>query len=319
MTTTHIPGPPAINNPLKLLQLMPRLRDETLDFVTEIQAAHGDFFKFVIMGQTQYVIANPELAYEVLVKQGDKFIKDTGYTDSHRGLARFFGDGLLTSNGDFWKRQRKLAAPAFHPRRIDAYANVMTEYTQQRIATWRDGVTLDMNIETNAITMQVVARTLFNAAVMGEIEVFARAMKAIQEWSSEVRFSMLPNWVPSPLELRARQAGRDLDAFVYRLISDWRAVGEDRGDLLSMLLMAQDEDGNPMTDVQARDELVTIFLAGHETTANTLNWALMLLSQHPEAEAKLHAELDAVLAGRVPTLADLKQLPYLEQVVKEVL
>ena len=129
----------------------------------------------------------------------------------------------------------------------------------------------------------------------------------------------LPAWLPDPRQWRANQAKRDLDEIVYRMITEWRAAGEDRGDLLSMLLLTEDEDGKHMTDQQARDELVTLMLAGHETTANTLNWTWLLLAQHPEVEPRLHAELDAVLGGRVPRLEDLPNLAYTEMVVKEAM
>ena len=142
-------------------------------------------------------------------------------------------------------------------------------------------------------------------------------METIQKVMGEAWF--LPPWVPDPRQWRANRAKRDLDEIVYRMIGEWRATGEDRGDLLSMLLLAEDEDGKRMTDRQARDELVTLMLAGHETTANTLNWTWMLLAQHPEVEAKLHAELDAVLGGRPPSLEDLPNLAYTEMVVKEAM
>jgi cytochrome P450 len=153
--------------------------------------------------------------------------------------------------------------------------------------------------------------------VVDEIQKLNQAMRSVQELMMASQFSFLPAWMPTPLELRGRKAGRDLDEFVYGIIHQRRASNEDKGDLLSMLLMAEDDDGNHMTDVQVRDEVLTLFLAGHETTANAMNWTFMLLAQHPEIEARLHEELDMVLQGRSPTLADLKQLPYTEMVIKE--
>jgi cytochrome P450 len=185
------------------------------------------------------------------------------------------------------------------------------------LAGWRDGARLDIADEMLRVTMLIVAKALFSADVAEDVQRVARAVETMQEFMGQR--SLLPPWVPTPRELRARRAVRDLDEVVYRLIRERRASGDDRGDLLSMLLLARDEDGNGMTDAQARDEVVTLLAAGHETTANTLNWTFYLLAQHPNVAAKLHAELDAVLAGRAPALADLAQLPYTEMVVKEAM
>ncbi|MBC8171478.1 MAG: cytochrome P450 [Anaerolineae bacterium] len=312
-----IPGPAPIKGLFALLNLTSSFRNDALGTVQEFVDTYGDFVGIEIMGQKQFITTNAEVIRETLVTQADKFIKDVGYTDKKKGLARFFGNGLLTSDGEFWKRQRKLVAPALHTKRIEAYAEAMVDFTTARINGWRDNVRLDISREMNAITMQIVAKTLFNTTMNGDLSRFGEAMGAVQELMTTGQFSLLPTWVPTPLELRGRKAKRILDEFVDRVINEWRVTGEDKGDLLSMLLMAEDEDGNHMTDQQARDEVLTLFLAGHETTANTLNWTWMLLAQNPEIEAKLHAELDTVLQGRTPTLMDLRQLPYTEMVIKE--
>jgi len=317
--TRTLNGPQPINSLWQIIGLMRRVQNDALGQLLAYQKQYGDLFMLEVQGLRMHFIADADFAHEVLVKQADKFQKDTDYTDTQRGLARFLGTGLLTSNGDFWKRQRKLVAPALHARRIEAYAQTMTDYALHRINGWRDGVTLDIAREMNAVTMRIVAKTLFNTEVEAEINTVSHAMSAIQDKFMGSPLDLLPSWIPFPSELRARRANHDLDALVYRIIGEWRVEGQDRGDLLSMLLLAETEDGQRMSDKQARDEIVTLFLAGHETTANTLNWTWLLLSQNPDVEAKLHAELDTVLVGRVPTLADLKHLPYTEMVIKESL
>ncbi|MCU0513086.1 MAG: cytochrome P450 [Anaerolineae bacterium] len=311
------PGPPAITTIFQVLKLLHTMKDNPLHQLMALWHQHGRTFQFEVMGDRQLWTSDPALVRDILITHADHFEKDSGYTDEKRGLARFMGRGLLTSNGDFWKRQRKLVAPALHARRIAAYAGTMIDYTRQQMATWHDGAHLDISREMNTLTMRIVARTLFNTDVRAEVEMVHRAMQGIQDWAVNVQLSPLPTWLPTPMELRARRAAADLDAFVYGIITEWRKTRQDRGDLLSMLLLAEDDDGRGMSDKQARDEIVTLFLAGHETTANTLNWTWMLLAQHPQVEARLHAELDSVLQGRPPTLADLKQLPYTEMVIKE--
>lgn len=312
-----VPGPAPVKNVIHVIGMLNQIRQDALSLIRGYQQQYGDLFVLQVQGKKLYFTTDAEIIHEVLVKQADKFKKDDDYTDPERGLARFLGSGLLTSNGDFWKRQRKLVAPALHARRIEAYAQTMTDYTTARIASWRDGEMRDIAREMNAITIRIVAKSLFNTEVESEIATVAEVMSAIQEKFMGSPLDLLPTWVPHPAELRARKANQALDTLVYGIIEAWRKHGEDRGDLLSMLLLAETEDGQRMSDKQARDEIVTLFLAGHETTANALNWTWLLLSQNPDARAKLHEELDRVLGGRVPTLADLKNLPYTEMVVKE--
>ncbi len=312
------PGPPPVNNLLDQLRMVWLFRGDIISIFDGWWRDYGDVYCVRVGNTRQYVITAPEAIHQVLVLEAEKFHKDVDYTDPKRGLARFLGNGLLTSDGSFWKRQRRLAAPAFHARRIEAYAATMVDYTLKTLDGWRDGALLDISREMTRTTMLIVARTLFDADVAGDVERVGQAMEVIQRYAGD-KAPPLPPWVPTPMELRARRACRDLDDIIYAIIRQRRASGEDRGDLLSMLLLARDERGDYMSDRQARDEAVTLFLAGHETTANTLNWTWYLLAQHPEVEAKLHAELDAALAGRPPTLADLERLPYTEMVIKESL
>jgi len=287
-----------------------------LPFLTQMAREYGDiltmrFYKFRV-----YYVNHPDYIEEVLVKQARKFIKGR-ILRANKGL---FGNGLLTSEGDFWLRQRRLAQPSFHRARIAAYAETMVRFTERLIAGWHDGETLDVHAEMMRLTLQIVAKTLFDADVDSDARQVGRALEAIMDFNSDFsRLLLMPAWLPTPRNIRAALAVRRLDKIIFRIINERRAAGRDAGDLLSMLLHAQDEDGSRMTDRQLRDEVITLFLAGHETTALALSWTWLLLAQNPRAEAKLHAELDAVLGGRTPTLEDLPKLPYTDHVITESL
>ena len=287
---------------------------DPLGFLPTLAREYGDivtmrFYKFRV-----YYVNHPDYIEEVLVNQARKFIKGR-ILRANKGL---FGNGLLTSEGDFWLRQRRLAQPAFHRARIAAYAETMVRFTERMQEGWRDGQTLDVHAEMTRLTLQIVAKTLFDADVDADAQEVGRALEAIMEHNSDFRRLILtPSWLPTLRNIRAALATRRLNKIIYRIISQRRTAGRDAGDLLSMLLHAQDEDGSRMTDRQLRDEVITLFLAGHETTALTLSWTWWLLAQHPQAEAKLRAELDAVLGGRTPTLENLPKLRYLDHVITE--
>jgi cytochrome P450 len=270
------------------------------------------------------MVNNPDYIREVLVTKADSFPKAERDITI---LSKFLGNGLLTSEGDFHKKQRKLAQPVFHRQRIQSYAETMVAYTNQVVGNWRDGESRQICDEMMSLTMFIVAKTLFDADMddmAGEVETIGQAIEDLQAISNaEYRtFIILPEWVPTRNN-RLRKKGRAvMYGIIDRLIAERRATAvngriADTGDLLSMLLLAQDEDGRTMTDNQVRDELVTLFAAGHETTSNALAWSWYLLSQHPDVEARLHREVDEVLNGRLPTLQDLPQLPYTEMVLKE--
>lgn len=292
---------------------------DRLTFLSEAAAKYGDIFSFRL-GPVHIVILNhPDDVHQVLVADAAKYAKPQL---TKRVLGRFLGNGLLISDGDFWRRQRRLAQPAFHHRRIESYAQVMAVEAQRMADSWRDGQTVEVDHEMLRLTMIIVARALFGADLSADTEVVYDALNTLQETSTALLTAFIPPappWLPTPINRRIRAANRTLETILGRMIAARRASGEDRGDLLSMLLLAQDVDGVHMTDQQVRDEVLTIFLAGHETTAMTLTWLWYLLALHPDSERKLHAELDAALAGRPPSLADLPRLPYTEMVIREAL
>jgi cytochrome P450 len=268
------------------------------------------------MGQTFYLLSHPDLIEYVLVENNRNFTK----TRILRRNRRLLGEGLVTSEGGLWRRQRRLAQPAFHRKRVAAYGEVMAAFADRALEGWRNGGTIDIHEEMMRLTLKVVAKCLFDADIEAEARDVGKAMKvALEDFSSQRRLIRIPKSIPTPHNLRFERAARRLDGVVRRIIEERRKCGEevDRGDLLSMLMLAEDERGERMTDKQLRDEVMTLFLAGHETTANALSWTFWLLSLNAAAEAKLAEELERVLGGRSPTMADLPILPYVERVLRE--
>ena len=271
------------------------------------------------IGPSDVVVMNdPELIRDVLIAQPQNFVKER----TQRRMKILLGEGLITSDGDIHKRQRRIAAPAFHRQRIQAYASSMVERAAAMRDAWQAGVEVDASAEMMQLTLQIVARTLFNSDVTKDVQRINDEVNAIMRLYNFL--VALPRaedllHLPIPGLMRFKRARRRLDTVVYRMIQDHRAAGIDSGDLLSMLLASRDEedDHSGMTDEQLRDEVLTIFLAGYETVANALTWTWLLLAQNPDAEAKLHAEVDAVLGERLPTLEDIPQLRYTEMVLAE--
>jgi len=316
MQKTELPQLSDGGNWLRTLAIARWITRDPLQVGLDFWRQYGDIASFKLNGLPLHVfLVHPRHVYELLITHARHIRKDVTYTDTKRGLARFFGNGLLTSEGEFWRKQRKLVAPAFHAVRVNAYAECMTRYTLETIETWQDGAQVDVAEAMTNITLKIISYTLLHQTDLNIADRLGTAIARIQTFALQNFFFPLP--FPSFGAFHAWQARRTLDQIVYAIIRERRADPTDRGDLLSMLLLTQDEDGNRMSDAEARDEVVTLFLAGHETTANALKWTFKLLSENPEAEARLHAELDAVLGGRTPTLADLPQLPYTNAVIKE--
>lgn len=295
-------------------------RRDPLGFLTKIARDYGDIAHFKLGAQDLFLFNHPDYVKDVLVTQAHKFHKGRGLEKARRLL----GQGLLTSEDEFHLRQRRLAQPAFHRQRLASYARAMTEHALRLRERWQQvsGSARDIHQEMMRLTLAIAGKTLFDADVEGEAKEIGEAITAALVNLSNLfllPFSDLLEKLPLPGRLRVKKARERLDSTIYRIIQARRAGGEDRGDLLSMLLEAQDPegDGGRMSDQQLRDECMTLFLAGHETTAVALTWTWYLLSQHPACEARLHAELDAVLRGRPPAAEDFSQLRYTEMVLAE--
>lgn len=308
--------PPEIKGSL-IQGVMPEFNRDMLGFI-ERGRDHGDVVRMRFLYLTAYFLYHPDDIEYVLSTNAKNFIKSRSVRSPF--FQRLVGNGLLTSEGEFWRRQRRLAQPAFHRQRISGYGVVMVEYAEQLISSWCEGETRDIHQDMMRLTLEIVVRTLFNADVSGDAAKVERALSEIvKPFSAQATVKwILDNRLPTKTHRHFNECAKEIDEIVYRIISERRASGSDQGDLLSMLLAAQDEDdGGQMTDRQLRDEVMTLFLAGHETTALTLSWTWYLLAQNPAAEQKFHEELDEVLAGRLPTAADLSQLKYTEMIAKE--
>jgi cytochrome P450 len=293
------------------------MQRDPIEFLSGLARDYGDVAHFTFGPQHLYFFNHPDLIRDVLVAQPRSFHKG-------RALQRtkiILGEGLLTSEGEHHKRQRRLAQPAFHRERISRYAEVMIERGRRTRERWRDGETLDIHHEMMKLTLSIVAKTLFDAEVDDEADEIGGALTDLMEMFPLLLnpFAMLLQRLPLPQTLRYRRSLARLDRTIYAIVDERRKSHEDRGDLLSMLLLAQDEegDGGGMTDKQVRDETMTLFLAGHETTANALAWTWYLVAQNPDVERELHREIDSVLAGQLPAPADYTKLPYTEMVLAE--
>ena len=322
MASQRIPGPkewPWLGSASGFIQNPP-------EFLVELAQQYGTVARFTIFGIPIVLVTDPTLVREVLVERSDEFLK------SPRDLALlspYLGQGLLTNNGSNHRQRRKLVQPAFHHKRIQTYGDIMVDYTQAMLATWKDGDVRSIDEEMMRLTLFIVAKSLFkeDATQMARLaDTIGHAVSELQEVVNEdFQSPWRPplSW-PTPGSRRRRTLQNVLHTTIDGIIADRVAEAgsglvEDRGDLLSMLLLSKDEEGNTLTHEEIRDEVVTILLAGHETTSNALTWTFYLLGQHPEAAARLFAEVDTVLCGRVPTLADLPHLTVTGQVIKEAL
>jgi cytochrome P450 len=310
-----LPGPkglPFVGMTLQLLR-------NPLEVMRNAAREYGDMVRIPVILQSRILLNHPDYIQQVLIHQQNKFHKSTLSKEATR---RLLGQGLLVSEGDFWRRQRRLAQPAFHRQRINEYSSTMVECAEAQMRNWRDGEKRNIAEEMMALTLEAAVRTLFGTTMPGEAQRVGRAMGFLMRYSlgrARKPINIPQNW-PTPRNKRATREYDFLDSLVYRIISERRAqTGNHRNDLLSMLMGAMDEDGSQMTPQQLRDETMTLFLAGHETTSLTLAWTWYLLSQNTAAETRLHEELDGVLGGRMPDVGDLGRLPYLHAVVNEVL
>ena len=304
---------PGDNRPLATLLALHR---DPLGFLEKTAARYGDFAQLRVGPYRLFFGNHPELVHEVLVTKHASFVKGR-ILDQARDV---FGQGLLTSEGDLHRRQRRLIQPAFHRRRIEAYAGAMAADAAAAAARWRDGETVDAAREMTRLTLRIVARTLFSVDVEDdEAREVGQALDALVAAFNTVvlPFQSVLRKLPIPSVRRAQRARATLDALVYRLIAERRRTGGGE-DLLSLLLEARDEEGGGgMDDRQVRDEVLTLFLAGHETTANALSWTWYLLAGHPEAEARFHAEIDTVLGDRLPGADDVPRLTFTRQILAE--
>ncbi|MFN8528383.1 MAG: cytochrome P450 [Anaerolineae bacterium] len=314
MSKTMVPPAPKGQ---ALLGNMRAFTQDTLGFMLE-SLRFGDISSFKFGPFTAYMVNHPDLIHQVLVEDAAKYQK----TQTLKLLLDpILGNGLFTSDGEFWRKQRKAIQPAFHTKRIGAYGDAMVRVANHTADYWQDGETLDIDQEMTHITMGIVSKTLFDADVSEQATDLSHAVTDVLSVIND-KFNQLfpiPYWMPTAGNRRFKEANERLHTIIQQFIDDWRAQGVDKGDLLSMLMMARDDEGNPMSDKQIADEAMTLFGAGHETTANALTWVWYALATEPHVWETLADELNTVLGGRAPTLDDLPNLRYTEQVVKEAM
>src|SRR5712692_1314539 len=302
-----------------IMGVMRDFNRDSLGFIERCARDHGDVVWMRFLYVPAIFLYHPNDIEYVLSTNSKNFIKSMSLRSNF--FQRLVGNGLLTSQGEEWKRARRLSSPAFHRERVASYANVMVDYTNRLTSKWQQGETRDIHTAMMRLTLEIVVRCLFSADVSHDVDSVGATLKElVRPFASQATLAwILNNRLPTPAHLRFHRLARKIDNVVYRIISERRASGRDEGDLLSMLLAARDEDGSQMNDRQLRDEVMTLFLAGHETTALTLAWSWYLLGTNPEAEERFHQELDEVLGDREPTAADIPRLKFTEQIAKECL
>jgi cytochrome P450 len=320
------PFPPGPHDWTFGLSQLHKLKQDVIGYYTELHRRHGDVVYLRFGPYQTYVFFHPDAVREVLVAKAKQFRR---FPRPMQVLAQWNGNSVIIAEGDEWLRQRRMVQPAFHPRRFERYASCIVTRTRNRLDRWlkiietAGGIETEIGSEMTDLTLEIIAKTMFDAEISAEANDIGRAVAILSETAVKEMQSpwTLPDWLPLPIKRRKRWAMQRLDETVRRFIRERRASGVDKGDLLSMLLLAVDEegDGGRFTDEQARDQSMTLLIAGHDTTAAGLTWLFYCLARHPRIATLVHQELDAVLGGREPNANDLPQLRYTERVVKETL
>ncbi len=305
-----------------LLGHLSRFRTDPIGLFWE-GGALGDVVRFPVGPRNVYLLRRPEHVKYVL---HDAYKYFTKQTKGYQSLRFILGNGLVTSEGEFWLRQRRIAQPAFHRQRIAQFGASITATTEEMLGRWARAIApggdVDVAKEMMALTLRIMGQTLLSTELSTKASMVASSLAELLHQIIErtTQIVSLPVWLPTPKNRRLLRARKELNRIVYGIIADRRSASHAGTDLLGMLIEARDEEtGEAMNDEQLRDEVMTIFLAGHETTSNALSWTFYLLSQNPIVEHKLRAEVSAVLAGRAPSLEDLPRLPYALMVIQEAM
>jgi cytochrome P450 len=310
--TTHADETPPGPSGLPIVGSQVAMLRGGLDFSMRMAREYGDVVRWEEFGGPAYQLNHPDDIERVLVENNQNYVKGDAF---QRVLSPLTGNGLVNSEGETWRRNRHLVQPAFHPKRVERNAAMITDVTERLCESWSDGETRDVHDDMMALTLRIVSRALFGVDIDDRLDDIAEAVDAFFSATVSVPHVVLPEGLPLPTRRRMRAARETLDEVVDDIIRQRR---HDPGeDVVSMLLTASDEGGETLSDRQIRDEAITLLVAGHETTAVALTYTVFLLAQHPEVEAKLVDELDRALGGRTPTPDALSELPYTEKVVTE--
>lgn len=302
-----------------LIGVLPALQENPLKVMERATLEFGPVTYMPLPTIEGFVLGTPKLAHHILVANVKNYCKQTRGYDM---LRLVLGNGLVTSEGDFWKRQRRIAQPAFHRERLAGFGKVMTRAASEMVDRWELGKPFDFAAEMMRCTLRVVGETLLSSDVTGEADSVGVALTEVLEHliHRTLHPFSAPEWIPTPGNQRFKRSLEQLDKVVLDLIAQRRKGGGPKDDLLAMLMESRDpETGEGMTDEQLRDEVMTIFLAGHETTANNLSWTMMLLGHAAEVERRMVGEAKDVLQGALPSMETVHRLPYAMNVVKESL
>jgi cytochrome P450 len=304
-----------------LLGNLRQMKANPFQALCDWQRDYGDLVRFRLAIRHFYLISHPKLIEQALIKQSDIFVKMYD-PKKPTGLALVLGQGLVTSQGDLWQRQRRLMQPVFQRSNVAALLPQIVTAGNNLLTRWRllgDGAQVNLADEMMQVTLEVITQTMFSTSVLDKIEHIAPALDTVLRYAAKSVMNPLriPLFIPTQANREFNEASALLDEVIYGIIEQRRAQAIAHNDLLDMLLNASDDNGNLMSDKQIRDEVITIFSAGHETTANLLSWTLYLLSRDPDVQAKLRQELDTLLQGKIPTAEDLQQLVYTRAVLNE--
>lgn len=308
------PGPRG----LPVVGYLPFVMRDPLRFYQKMSLEYGDVSYCRLGPASLYFINQPDLIEQLLLGEHQHCVKDA----IARDLIPLLGAGLLTNEGASWRKQRKLASPPLQPKRVAAYADVMVDLSQRTFAFFAPGETRDFGADMMRLTLDIVGRTLLGANTQADTERIAQVLESAQSFLEGRLYSLMrliPASVPTPAVQRFRRARQELDAIVYKIIDQCREHGTGEDHLLARLLAARTEDGEAMSRAQLRDEVVTMMLAGHETTALVLTYAVYLLGSNPDQAARLRDEVDRVIGKRTARMTDLPNLPFLDAVVREAL
>lgn len=294
---------------------IPDFSKDPLGFIEYCGHTYGEVIPLRLGWKNSCILTNPQHIEEVL-QQKDVFVKSLGV----RSLKGILGQGLVTNEGESWFKQRRISQPIFYQKQILSYGRIMVDYTKAMLNTWNDGEVRDVNKDMMGLTLSIVMKAILSQELQNiQVSDIVRAFDTMLDWFDSRRKQnfLTVNWSFLPENIHYRQAINKMDESIYRIITE-RIEGEEKpDDLLSIFLQICDEDGNRMSHQQIRDEINTLIFAGHETTANTLSWTIMLLAQNPDVENKLLAEINSVLNGNFPTVENIPQLTYTENVIKE--
>jgi cytochrome P450 len=310
-TPVGVSGFPIIGN-------LPDFARGPIEFLTGLKEEYGDVASFSLMGEKGVLLGSPQDIDRVFMESGKRY----GKFKPTFALRTVLGNGLVTSDGDFWKRQRKLAAPAFHHQSIKQYADQMVAYAQDMVAAWKSGEVRDIHHDMMMLTQRIIMKILFSADVIENADEASEAFNAMMHGLGADMGgieTILPEFIQTPTRREMVDSVNYINRLLMDIIEQRRTEGSDKNDLLTMLIEARDDEDQPMTTKQLLDEIRTLYLAGHETTATTLSWTWHLLSNNPTAYEKLEKEIKGILDGRTPTADDVQNLPYANAVIKESL